>query len=43
MNSIEQGTILADFPIYREIFSYAGSDWKNYGDRMVKGNSLLPA
>lgn len=41
LTSIRQGTIGEDFPLYREIYGYAGADWKDYGDRMVKGNSLL--
>ncbi|MCP4249145.1 MAG: hypothetical protein GY778_19040, partial [bacterium] len=28
-------------PTYREIFSYTGLDWAEYGDYLVKGNSLL--
>lgn len=41
MTSVRQGTIFEDFSVYREIFSLAGSSWGDYGDRMVKGNSLL--
>ncbi len=41
INSVKQGTIFEDFRLYKEIFGYAGADWRNYGDRMVKGNSLL--
>lgn len=41
VNSLSQGTILEDFPLYREIFRYSGKEWKNYGDSMVKGNSLF--
>lgn len=41
LNSVRQGTIVHDFPLYREIYRYAGADWRTYGDRMVKGNSLL--
>jgi len=40
-NSLRQGTLMADYPIYREILDLMGSDWRDYGDRMVKGNSLL--
>ena len=38
---VREGTILEDFGSYREVLGYAGSGWKEYGDRMVKGNSLL--
>ncbi len=41
MTSLRQGTIFEDFSVYREIFSLAGSAWGDYGDRMVKGNSLM--
>ena len=41
LTSLRQGTIRQDFGLYREIFGYTGSDWHLYGDRMVKGNSLL--
>lgn len=41
INSLRQGTFLEDGPIYWDILSYTGSEWQAYGDRMVKGNSLL--
>ena len=41
LNSVRQGTLLEDFPAYREIYRHTGGDWKRFGDRMVKGNSLL--
>lgn len=41
VTSVRQGTIGEDYPLYKEIFGYAGADWKDYGDGMVKGNSLL--
>lgn len=41
LTSIRQGTIAEDFSLYREIYGFAGSDWRHYGDGMVKGNSLL--
>ncbi|MBT5874254.1 MAG: VCBS repeat-containing protein [Candidatus Latescibacteria bacterium] len=41
VNSIEQGTILEDLDVYREIVALVGADWNSYGDRMVKGNSLM--
>lgn len=39
--SVKQGTIFQDFPLYKEVFAYAGADWKEYGHRVVKGNSLM--
>jgi hypothetical protein len=41
INSLKQGTIVEDGPTYREIFSYTGADWAEYGDHFVKGNSLM--
>lgn len=41
LTSVKQGTFGEDYPLYKEIFGYAGADWKDYGDGMVKGNSLL--
>ncbi|MFN2596643.1 MAG: FG-GAP repeat domain-containing protein [Pyrinomonadaceae bacterium] len=41
LNSARERTLAEDFPTYKEIFSLVGSDWRFYGDRMVKGNSLL--
>jgi hypothetical protein len=41
VTSIREGTIFEDFGSYREVLGYAGSNWKEYGDRVVKGNSLL--
>jgi hypothetical protein len=40
LTSIRQGTILEDFPVYKEIYDHAGADWSTYGDRTVKGNAL---
>ena len=41
LTSVRQGTIVEDYGLYKEIFEYAGADWRDYGDGMVKGNSLL--
>ncbi len=41
LTSVRQGTIVEDFPLYREIYSLVGADYTNYGDKVVKGNSLL--
>lgn len=40
-NSVRQGTIFEDLPIYRELFGYIGTDWQGVGDKMIRGNSLL--
>lgn len=40
-NSLRQGTVRGDFDTYREIYGFTGADWEEYGDRMVKGNSLM--
>ena len=41
LTSVKQGTIFEDYPLYKEIFGFAGPAWRDYGDGMVKGNSLL--
>lgn len=40
VTSVRQGTILEDFPVYREIYRHVGADWSTYGDKTVKGNAL---
>ncbi|MDY7092569.1 MAG: VCBS repeat-containing protein [Acidobacteriota bacterium] len=41
LTSLRQGTFSEDLPLYQEIYGYAGTDWQDYGDGMVKGNSLM--
>ena len=41
LTSLKEGTFFDDLPLYREIYEFLGDDWQEYGDRMVKGNSLL--
>jgi hypothetical protein len=41
LTSLRQGTIQEDFDLYQEIYGFAGDDWRDYGDGMVKGNSLM--
>ena len=41
LTSVREGTIFEDLPIYKEIYTSTGADWSSYGDKMVKGNSLL--
>ncbi len=41
LTSTRQGTILEDLPLYKEIYASVGADYSSYGDRVVKGNSLL--
>ncbi len=40
LTSTRQGTIVEDLPVYKEIYSHVGADWKTYGDQTVKGNAL---
>jgi hypothetical protein len=40
LTSAQQGTILEDFGVYKEIYENVGMDWSNYGDKVVKGNAL---
>ncbi len=41
LTSTREGTILEDFSTYKEIYQLVGTDWKGYGDKVVKGNTLL--
>ena len=41
LTSFRQGTLLEDYPLYKELYSLVGSDWHSFGDRVIKGNSLL--
>jgi hypothetical protein len=41
LSSLDEGTFFEDLPLYREIYDVLGDDWQGFGDRMVKGNSLL--
>lgn len=41
LTSTRQGTILEDASTYKEIYQLVGMDWKGYGDKVVKGNTLL--
>jgi hypothetical protein len=41
LTSARQGTFRQDLPTYLEIYHLFGMDFKVYGDRVVKGNSLL--
>lgn len=40
LTSTQQGTMLEDFGVYKEIYDNVGMDWSNYGDKVVKGNAL---
>jgi FG-GAP-like repeat len=41
LTSVKQGTIFEDFPLYNEIRQISGNDWNAFGQRVIKGNSLL--
>ncbi|MCP4896610.1 MAG: hypothetical protein GY906_06495, partial [bacterium] len=41
LTSLDEGTLFEDLSLYREVFDVLGDDWQGFGDRMVKGNSLL--
>ncbi|MEQ1824612.1 MAG: VCBS repeat-containing protein [Pirellula sp.] len=41
ISSIQEGTILEDYSLYREIFSMIDGDWRSFGERVIRGNSLL--
>jgi hypothetical protein len=41
VTSIQEGTIFEDSPIYWEMFDMLGGDWHDFGERVIRGNSLL--
>ena len=41
INSIQEGTILEDYPLYREILGNIDGKWQGFGERVIRGNSLL--
>ena len=41
LTSVRQGTITQDFSTYKEIYQLVGTDFQGYGDKMVRGNTLL--
>lgn len=41
ISSIQEGTIFEDFSLYREIFQMIDGDWRSFGERIIRGNSLL--
>ena len=41
LTSVRQGTIAQDFSTYKEIYQLVGADFVGYGDKMVRGNTLL--
>jgi hypothetical protein len=41
LTSWREGTLSEDFPLYRELYGLVGAEWHTFGDRMVRGNSLL--
>jgi hypothetical protein len=41
LTSIQEGTIFEDYPLYREIFDIVGGDWQNFGEEVIRGNSLM--
>jgi hypothetical protein len=41
LTSIREKTLSQDIGLYRELYSLVGSEWQTFGDRTVRGNSLL--
>lgn len=41
VTSIQEGTIFEDYPLYREIFEMVNGDWQNFGEQVIRGNSLM--
>jgi hypothetical protein len=40
LTSIQERTIVDDFPLYRELLGLTGNDWKTLGERVIRGNAL---
>jgi FG-GAP-like repeat len=41
LTSYRQGTLSEDLSLYRELYGLVGAEWHVFGDRTVRGNSLL--
>jgi hypothetical protein len=40
LTSLQERTILDDFPLYYELLNLVGYDWKTLGERVIRGNAL---
>ncbi len=41
VTSLQEGTIVDDYPLYRELLGLTGWDWQTLGERVIRGNSLF--
>jgi hypothetical protein len=41
LTSVQEGTILDDYPLYAELLGVMGTDWQKLGERVIRGNSLF--
>ena len=41
ITSLQEGTIFEDYPLYREILDLVDGDWQNFGEQVIRGNSLM--
>jgi hypothetical protein len=41
ITSIQEGTIFEDFALYSEILDLVDGDWQNFGEQVIRGNSLM--
>lgn len=41
VTSFKQGTIREDRRLFEEIHGFVGNDWENFGERVIRGNSLM--
>jgi FG-GAP-like repeat len=41
LTSLQEGTFVDDFPLYRELIGLIGNDWKKLGERVIRGNALM--
>jgi hypothetical protein len=41
LTSVQEGTFLQDFPLYRELFGVTEGGWQKLGERVIRGNALF--
>ena len=39
--SVGERTIFEDYPLYQEIYKYLDGDWADFGEKVIRGNSLM--
>lgn len=41
LTSIQEGTFVDDYPLYREMYDLFDSDWQKLGEAVISGNTLM--